>query len=132
MHRSKLALWTAVVAVALAIAPGATRAADTPDATSALTNEEFRLYARGRFESLQDAAHVTRNLAAKFRRQCSMRTSASGDGERACTVARAAQERRTNLLEEENELMHRIEARFGGVPSWARSADAEFRESLVQ
>ncbi|HEY8518402.1 MAG TPA: hypothetical protein VIS07_23055 [Candidatus Binatia bacterium] len=135
MQRTMPAVLGLVLASALAfgLVPPEARALDTSAATlETMSNDQFLTYARGRFEALQDAAYVAQNLATTFARRCKDPRLGSQESERACSVARAAQERRAKLIAEESELMRRFESRFHPVPSWARAADQKFRRTLLE
>jgi len=131
LARKSALLVVAVALIALAARHGI--AAETADAgLAAMTDRELVEYTHDRFEWLNGEARVSHNLSTKFHRRCRPNEPSASDGARACEIAKAADERSASVLAEEGVLLHDLEQRFGGVPRWARAADAQLRESLRQ
>jgi len=109
---------------------GGARAASSNDELAGLSNREYVEYVRDRFEWLTGEGRTSHRLAEKFRRQCRASSGGDADGARACEVARAADEQSAHVLQEGNDLLTGLQQRFGGVPPWARNADAALEASI--
>ena len=94
------------------------------DDLTGLTNREYVEYARDRFEWLTGEARSGHRLATMFHEDCKPGAPIDSDGARACEVAKAADEQNRQIKAEADDLMRGLQQRLGGVPPWARSADA--------
>ena len=90
------------------------------------SNHEYVEYARDRFEWLTGEGRSSHRLAKKFHRECDAAAvpGASPDSGRACEIAKAADERVDQVLNEGQDLMKGLQQRLGHIPNWAQEADA--------